>query len=92
MVNLAKSSGKKIVYRVEELKGDSVQELERHWRQARAAGRIIQISLSSLDNIDDAGKTLLTNMFSSGAELLVGEFQGKSGETEKGWLEIPALE
>jgi len=92
MGNLAKSTGKITVYRLEELKGDSVKELERHWRQARSAGRTIQVSLSSLDNIDNAGRTLLTHMFSSGAELLVGEYKGEVGAEEKGWMEIPALE
>ncbi len=69
----SKSSGNETTVRVEgDLNGEMVRELERCWRKARSAGSCIQLDLCSVHEIDDAGKTLLTYMFGSGVELVVG--------------------
>jgi hypothetical protein len=80
-------------YVIEQLQGQSVKDLEMHWRESRSAGRPIQINLSNLDKIDDAGQTLLFHMFSHGAELVIG----KGGEgglhlAQAGWSEIAVTE
>jgi hypothetical protein len=92
MPNKARTNRRSTIYLIEELQGDSVKELELHWRESRAAGRSIQISLSTTDNIDDAGQTLLSYMFSNGAELVVGKPRGAGLPEEEGWLEIAAGE
>ena len=92
MPNRAKTTRKSTTYLIEGLEGESVKELERHWRDARPSGHSIRVSLANLDNISDAGRTLLTYMFSYGAELVVGKIQESEVlERSEGWLEIPAL-
>jgi hypothetical protein len=91
MPNKVRANRRSAIYLIEELQGDSVKELELHWRESRAAGRSIQISLSDTENIDDAGHTLLSYMFSNGAELVVGKPRGAGvPDEEEGWLEIAA--
>ncbi|MCU1295817.1 MAG: hypothetical protein JWO91_95 [Acidobacteriaceae bacterium] len=92
MPNKVRTNRRSAIYLIEELQGDSVKELELHWRESRAAGRSIQISLSETQNIDDAGHTLLSYMFSNGAELVVGKPRGVGVAEEEGWLEIAAGE
>jgi len=89
MPNKARTNRRSTIYLIEDLQGDSVKELELHWRESKAAGRAIQISLSDTEKIDDAGHTLLSHMFSQGAELIVGRPRGSGApEDEEGWLEI----
>ena len=57
---------------VGDLNGETVLELERYWRKARTAGTTIQLDLCAVQEIDDAGKTLLTYMFGNGVELVIG--------------------
>jgi hypothetical protein len=93
MPNKVRANRRSAIYLIEDLQGDSVKELELHWRESRAAGRSIQISLSDTENIDDAGHTLLSYMFSNGAELVVGKPRGTGvPDEEEGWLEIAAGE
>jgi ABC-type transporter Mla MlaB component len=93
MTNKVRTSRRSAIYLIDELQGDSVKELELHWRESRAAGRSIQISLTDTEKIDDAGHTLLSHMFSHGAELVVGPVRGsRVREEEEVWLEIPASE
>jgi len=56
-----------------ELAGSSVNEIERHWHLCRRAGqRAVRLDLCGVSAIDEAGKRLLTRMFTDGAELVVG--------------------
>jgi hypothetical protein len=89
----ARTNRRGAFYVIEQLQGQAVQDLEMHWRESRSAGRPIQINLSNLDKIDDAGQTLLFHMFSHGAELVIG----KGGEgglplAPAGWSEIAITE
>jgi hypothetical protein len=54
------------------LKGSSVRELERRWREARLQDGPVQVDLCATEEIDSDGRVLIGEMFASGVELFVG--------------------
>lgn len=54
------------------LKGSSVRELERRWREAKLKEGQVQVDLCATDEIDSDGRVLIGEMFADGVELFVG--------------------
>ena len=69
--------GDRVVFRVEgKLRGPWVTELERCWRStaSRMKGKSLSMDLDGVNFIDDEGKALLTEMDSTGVELVANEW------------------